>query len=137
MKTFSEILHEKYGLSASESEQLLAQMERLTYEKGNTSYGKENATAVSTWWPKASGEDIICATEWTFHSGLLQKETRSSLRGATWPTVPLLPPSKPLATARSSASPSKRWRLFSPLPSPLPTSEESFSNGSFWTWKTG
>lgn len=48
MKTFSEILHEKYGLSASESEQLLAQMERLTYEKGNISYGKENATAVST-----------------------------------------------------------------------------------------
>ena len=34
MKTFSEILHEKYGLSASESEQLLAQMERLTYRKG-------------------------------------------------------------------------------------------------------
>lgn len=34
MKTFSEILHEKYGLSASESEQLLTQMERLTYRKG-------------------------------------------------------------------------------------------------------
>ena len=34
MKTFSEILHEKYGLNASESEQLLAQMERLTYRKG-------------------------------------------------------------------------------------------------------
>lgn len=34
MKTLSEILHEKYGLSASESEQLLAQMERLTYRKG-------------------------------------------------------------------------------------------------------
>lgn len=34
MKTFSEILHEKYGLSASESEQFLAQMERLTYRKG-------------------------------------------------------------------------------------------------------
>lgn len=34
MKTFSEILYEKYGLSASESEQLLAQMERLTYRKG-------------------------------------------------------------------------------------------------------
>lgn len=34
MKTFSEILHEKYGLSASESEQLLAQIERLTYRKG-------------------------------------------------------------------------------------------------------
>lgn len=34
MKTFSEILHEKYGLSASESEQLLAQMEQLTYRKG-------------------------------------------------------------------------------------------------------
>lgn len=34
MRTFSEILHEKYGLSASESEQLLAQMERLTYRKG-------------------------------------------------------------------------------------------------------
>lgn len=34
MKTFSEILHEKYELSASESEQLLAQMERLTYRKG-------------------------------------------------------------------------------------------------------
>lgn len=34
MKTFSKILHEKYGLSASESEQLLAQMERLTYRKG-------------------------------------------------------------------------------------------------------
>lgn len=34
MKTFSEILHEKYGLSVSESEQLLAQMERLTYRKG-------------------------------------------------------------------------------------------------------
>lgn len=34
MKTFSEILHEKYGLSASESKQLLAQMERLTYRKG-------------------------------------------------------------------------------------------------------
>lgn len=34
MKTFSEILHEKYGLSASKSEQLLAQMERLTYRKG-------------------------------------------------------------------------------------------------------
>lgn len=34
MKTFSEILHEKYGLNTSESEQLLAQMERLTYRKG-------------------------------------------------------------------------------------------------------
>lgn len=34
MKTFSEILHEKYGLNASESEQLLTQMERLTYRKG-------------------------------------------------------------------------------------------------------
>lgn len=34
MKTFSKILHEKYGLNASESEQLLAQMERLTYRKG-------------------------------------------------------------------------------------------------------
>lgn len=34
MKTFSEILNEKYGLNASESEQLLAQMERLTYRKG-------------------------------------------------------------------------------------------------------
>ena len=34
MKTFSEILHEKYGLSASESEQLLEQMELLTYRKG-------------------------------------------------------------------------------------------------------
>lgn len=31
---FSEILHEKYGLSPSESKQLLAQMERLTYRKG-------------------------------------------------------------------------------------------------------
>lgn len=34
MKTFSEKLHEKYGLTSTETEQLLAQMEQLTCRKG-------------------------------------------------------------------------------------------------------
>ena len=95
MKAFIEILREKYGLAQPEAEKLLEQMELLTYRKGEhiVREGERNSSFYLV--ADASGEDIICATEWTFRSGLPFKVTVSFPPGDMWPDFLLWFPSKP------------------------------------------
>lgn len=126
MKTFSEILHEKYGLNASESEQLLAQMERLTYRKGEhiVREGERNSSlylVAQGIWRGHYLRDGVDISLWFASEG----DTLFS----SWSYVA----DRPSLTSIEAMSDSTVFRIskqkmetFLPLPSPLPTSEESF-----------
>lgn len=137
MKTFSEILHEKYGLNASESEQLLAQMERLTYRKGEhiVREGKRNSSlylVAQGIWRGHYLRDGVDISLWFASVG----DTLFS----SWSYVA----DRPSLTSIEAMSDSTVFRISKQKMETFFASSIAFANigriilnGSFWTWKTG